>query len=406
MPNAAVIGAALTDHSAHPYSLWVDGLDVIGVPATTIGTELTSIRVTERGPGGVSDIEFSVWDPTGTFTPVNGAVILFWWNTTDVPLFRGWVDTWSSTPDFGGQGRTVRIQGIGEEALLDWLIIANLGSNVPGGFPEQVAQWAMVAGVPNYQTGPFGVPTLSSQSNPISNYVRGPGDVTTLGCNVNNGQLAGQSLRQSIQDLFDASARVDQQPALIGATQARIQFTMDFYGGLRMWQDYPTIIPSDYTNLTINDAYAGPIVAENLQYAVDPSQIVHEVYVNGSAAANSGWFGDGTGLKGKQQYISDTTNITSPTLAQQAAQAVFQANSNQVRGSFELTDFTPVSTIHAGSFVSLTDAAVGLSAVSYRIMEIEKTFNGSGRQNWKVTFGSLAPNVVNYTRRLTYQVRA
>jgi len=48
--------------------------------------------------------------------------------------------------------------------------------------------------------------------------------------------------------------------------------------------------------------------------------------------------------------------------------------------------------------VDLTDGS--------RELEIEKTFNDSGRQNWTVTFGSLAPNVVNYTRRLTYQIRA
>jgi hypothetical protein len=404
MPNAAILAAALTDHSAHPYSLWVDSLDVIGVPATSIGTELTSIRVTERGPGGVSDIEFSVGDPTGTFTPTNGAVILFWWNTTDVPLFRGWVDTWSSMPDFGGQGRTVTIQGIGEEALLDWnIVIASTG--IPGGgFAELVGYYGMLAGVPNYQSGVLGAPALSTQANPISAYVRAPGDVVALQESTDPA-WSGSSLRQIIANAFELNAKIDGQPAT-GATQAKVQYTMDFYGGLRMWNDYPGAIPADYTNLTINDATAGPIVAENLQYAIDPSQIVHEVYVNGSAAANSGWFSDGTGIHGKQQYVSDTTNITSPALALQAAQAVFQANNNQVRGSFELTDFTPVATIHAGSFVTLTDAAVGLAGTQYRIMEIEKTFNASGRQNWKVTFGSLAPNVVNYTRRLTYQIRA
>lgn len=408
MPNAAIIGAALTDHSAHPYSLWVDSLDVIGGSFTPsgFGTDLESIRINEVGPGGVSSISFVVGDPSGTMTIQDGAVIRFWWNTADVPLFLGWVDTYGIEPGFGGQGRVLTVQGIGEEALLDFLIVIDDVDGAKGpAFAEGVSYAAMVAGVPNYQTTGSGAGiALSTQAAPISGYTRAVGDATALSNNWVASQFSGLSLRRAIESMFALNNSVDPLPAS-GASQARVLFTMDFYGGLRMWNDYPTAIPSDYTNLTVNDAYAGPIVAENLQYAVDPSQIVHEVYVKGSSAANSGWFSDGTGIKGKQQYVTDTTNITSPTLALQAAQAVFQANNNQVRGSFELTDFTPAATVHAGSFVTITDAAAGLSAQSYRIMEIEKTFHGSGRQDWIVSFGSLAPNVTRFTRRLTYQIR-
>lgn len=405
MPNAAVLAAALTDHSAHPYSLWVDGLDVIGLPAGTIGTARETIRLTEAGPGGVSSIEFTFRDDSGSVTIANGASILFWWNTPDVPLFRGWVDTYSVMPDSGGQARWITIQGIGIEALLDWLIIGELpgGAHVAGVFGQEISYLGGVAGVPNAIFA--GAATQSSQAAPVGGYYRASGDNVNLSANW-DASWVGYSLRRAISELFDWMARIDPQPVFAGASQPRVLFTMDFYGGLRLWNDDTGVTPTDYTNLTVNDVYAGAILAENLAYTVDPSQVVHEVYVKGSSAANSGWFSDGTGIRGKQALVSDTTNITSPDLAAQAAKSVFQANSNQVRGSFEITDFTPTATIHAGSFVTITDAAAGQSAAQYRIMQIDKAFTGSGRQDWKVTFGSLAPNVVNYTRRLTYTVRA
>ena len=66
MPNAAVVAAALTDHSAHPFALWVGGVDWIkqpGVAGNLFGVPLDSIEVTENGPGGVSSLRCSVEDP-------------------------------------------------------------------------------------------------------------------------------------------------------------------------------------------------------------------------------------------------------------------------------------------------------------------------------------------------------
>src|SRR5262245_6336401 len=118
MPLAAVLGGLPA--TAFPYTLLMGNLDVIGI------TPIDSIRIDEVGPGGVSSIEFTYGDSTGTVLPQTGDVIKMQWNTPDVPIFLGWVDTWSSTPDFGGQGRSVTVQGIGIEAQLDWLIIPEL----------------------------------------------------------------------------------------------------------------------------------------------------------------------------------------------------------------------------------------------------------------------------------------
>jgi hypothetical protein len=75
MPLAAVIATQLTDHSAHPDSLLVGGVDVILTPGTggnRLGVPIESIDVREQGPGGVSSMEFIVDDLTAAWTLTMG----------------------------------------------------------------------------------------------------------------------------------------------------------------------------------------------------------------------------------------------------------------------------------------------------------------------------------------------
>src|SRR6186997_225679 len=104
MPNAAVIAAALTDHSAHPWGLFVGSSDVIGM------TSLETIRLTEEGPGGVSSMEFTIDDPGKAVSIVDGAEVSFWDLTGNVVYFRGTVASWTARPEFGGQGRTITVE--------------------------------------------------------------------------------------------------------------------------------------------------------------------------------------------------------------------------------------------------------------------------------------------------------
>jgi hypothetical protein len=410
MPNAAIVGAALTDHSAHPYSLFLDATDLIGQPSRGFGVDIRTITVNEVGPGGVSSISFTIDDPSKLITVNNGQVIRFVWNThpagavADEPLFLGFVDSFSLRPDFGMQGRSIDIQGIGIEALLDWKIVPAYAAAVSGALPEQVSLVGAAAGISSITSGSVS-PAQSSLTQPVGGYNRGALDAT-IALMPFSSYTVGVPLRQLLQAMIDSVTKYDQQPALSGASQIRVLFTIDFYGQLRMWNDYPTTAPDDYRSDSF-DVTASEFV-ENLEFTTDPSQIVHEVWVTGSgAAATPTLYDDGTGIKGRQIQITDTT-ITTASGALQAAQAVFQANSNQVRGSYERNDWDPVDGpaghfIRAGSLVTMVDPSVSLNAPvnGYRIMEIEKTFNGSGRQNWKVSFGSLAPSAIRDIRRLT-----
>jgi hypothetical protein len=61
MALGAVTAAALTDHSARAYGLYVNGLDLIKQPSVPgYGVPIDSIHVREAGPGGVSSMSFTV----------------------------------------------------------------------------------------------------------------------------------------------------------------------------------------------------------------------------------------------------------------------------------------------------------------------------------------------------------
>jgi hypothetical protein len=414
MPNTAVIAAALTTAGAHPFSLFVDSLDVIkDAGINGIGTPIESIEVTEAGPGGVSSMTFTIEDPIKGVSIADGATVVLQNNTADACLFRGFVESWESAPDFGGQGRSLSVTAVGIETLLDWLIVPD-DWHPPGGalnaMPEAIQSAATSAGFAgNANTSGSAAPAESSAAFPITGYTRVGTDVGASN-NLGTAPLAGShgvSLRQAIAALIAYQIAHDTGEPFGGFTAVQDQLvTVDFYGRLRAWRDLDGIIPTDYTNLTINDAYAGPIVADTLRYRREPGQLVHQVQVSdGAVTPTIQTVSDGTGLAYPQAVVSDATLTTSDARRFAGRQIIGRAQANVYRGDFRLLDFTPAETIHAGSYVAFTDAAVGLAGQSFRIMEIKKTFNGSGRQNWQITFGSLAPRVTNLMRKLTRNIQ-
>src|SRR5262245_33150179 len=110
MPCAAVIGAALQGSGTRPRALWMGGLDILGQPGATqgqgYGVDPTTIRVTERGAGGISSCDFEIDDPGSQVVVQEGMPVLFWDLTNDVPIFAGWVDHYSARIDFGNLSRS------------------------------------------------------------------------------------------------------------------------------------------------------------------------------------------------------------------------------------------------------------------------------------------------------------
>jgi hypothetical protein len=127
-----------------------------------------------------------------------------------------------------------------------------------------------------------------------------------------------------------------------------------------------------------------------------PPGVVHDVYVKGFDAASSGWFGDGTGVRGKRVGLEDDT-ITTADEARTRAYGYFARQFALARGEFNLTDWTPTSGVRAGSLVNITDTATGATG-TYRIYGIEKRFHGSGRQDWAVSYGAFRPSLARTTQ--------
>jgi hypothetical protein len=392
MALAPAVAAALTDHSSRAYGLYIDGLDVIKQPGGGYGVAIETMSVDEVGPGGTSSMSFIIDDPAKAIQITDGMAVRLADLAHDVPLFLGWIQNWSLSPDFGGQGRRIQVTAVGVEALLDWCVLSYdvlvTGSTAYTLTVDAVQRLVAAAVV----TGPLRVLSdynVSSQAFPS-------GPPYSLAAVLVSDHLipAGTTLREAIRICLDDAC------AFLAGTGLTGGCTVDFYGGLRTFMlNDPGRLPSDYTMLAISDTVGGAITAAGLEHTIDAGAITRGVYVIGGNAAGSGLVSDGTGKIGPVAVISDNTILTSA--ARDAAGGAYLAGFGaSVRGRFDLADFTPATTIHAGTIVTLVDSQAGLGTDVRVIGEIVKTFTGL-RQSWTVNYGGLSPSAMRSVRRLT-----
>lgn len=393
MALGAILGAALTDHSAHPWGLFVGGLDVIKQPITTgngYGTPLNTIEVTENGPGGVSSITFSIDDPLLQLVINVGDEIQFWDLANDQPEFGGFVQSWSVEPDYG-IGRRLIVTGIGYEAILDWAIVTSL--TLVAGMNVYEAVQSVVANA----TAPAGLLRVGSESGRYGTQANPLGRLTVSGSLPLNTTLvlAGVTVREAIRqicaDMIDGFT-----PASFNA-----QWTVDFYKGLRLYRALASAAndqPTDWAKVVVTDVAGGTKVAEDANYETDGTGVVRGVYVKGGNAAGTVLFYDGSSKPG-QVVILDQPTILTAFDAFTAQEAYFAQFSVGVRGDFTLSDWTPDANAHAGGLVTYTDTMLVTSG-DYRIGSIRKTYTGV-RETWTISFGGMAPSAANLMRRLT-----
>lgn len=401
MPTPAIVSTLAT--TQRTYGLLIGGTDVLASPGG-YGVEVGSVRVTEAGPGGVSELSVDVEDAPKLLAFPDGSEVVMYDHVRNVTEFRGFLDTYGMSPWPGGQSRTFVVAAIGIEALLDWKKMP--AQTVAGGGAsshEWIAAQLTNLGFRKAITSSDASPQLSSLEQPIAGYEREPGDpVTVVPAGLPEAfTYAGVTAREFIRINNERSVAQDSAGPPTNTSAQIVQATMDFYGGVRVWQDYPGVIPSDYTNLTISDA--GPIRHNGLDWRREPGQLIRRVYVNGLNAASSGWVEDGSGISGQEALISDDT-ITTALDRDNAGRALIRDSAAGIlRGEVFIEDWNPPGTVHAGSYVTITDAATGLVAQTARIMSIEKQYlaGAAARQTWKVAFGSLPPRATTLMRRLT-----
>lgn len=397
---AAVVATQLTDRSAHPWSLTINGLDVVKNPGTggnTFGVPIESIDVTSAVPGAVSSMRFRIEDPASEVPlPSAGDWVLLWDNTNNKPAFRGWVMT--PTVTVFGVGRAIDVVCQGVEALLDWAkTTADLTFTTTLDwiwYAHNIAQSLVyqAEGLPDnvraFYTDPGS--NYGSQSYPIANCEQlGTGASVTI--------PAGTSLRDAITAAVYAT--MASGAAGLPPNLSRVPMvSVDYWMGIRVWMGFPatpTNVPSDYATLTVTDTVGGTIRSEGLQHSVDGGGILRGVYVKGGNVAGTGLVTDGSGKPGRIEYLADSTILTQAA-RDSLAKGRIAASVAQVAGSFTLADWTPTADVVAASPLVLTDVQAGVSS-TYRIAGITRMFNDSGRETWTVSYGVMPPSFVQRT---------
>jgi hypothetical protein len=208
----------------------------------------------------------------------------------------------------------------------------------------------------------------------------------------------GTTLREAIRQL--AGAMNSTTPTYKWA------WTVDLWDGLRLYKDdgaNPTI--SDYSGWLANDdTPLNP--AEPLTYGIDAAGY-RGVIVKGTGVTQ--YVEDGTGKVGPIGLLTDST-ITTAAQALAAGLAFLAGYASPVRGTVGYTDVNlttyGMTNAHPGSSIQILDTRVGLATVAFTVSSIAKTFNPSGRENWVVGYGGVAPSAMALMRRLTQSVRA
>lgn len=409
MALGPVLAAALTDHSAHPRSLTIEGLDVIRQPGGGYGVPSESIELVERGRNGVSELRFTIEDPANVIALAGGDQVVYWDHVGDVPIFRGFVARWAVRPALGQRGREIEVTCDGIEILLDWITLGGAPVVAAGQMlrPMLLMLWAQAeidtsmviaadAGDPTF----WGVPFAG-----VGGYTN------TMYASVD---VNGQTYREAVGEVERLSTTTQ-------LAEDRVAVTIDFYGYLRVWPcnshgtghwDDPDGVgvggASDYYGdvTVVETAPAGAqVIAEDLEYGVDPSGIVRGVYLTGANAAGTGWVTDGTGTAGRTAQRSDASSDTADRLAA-LGRAFLSEFGTQYRGSFRYTaDATQdlrVRRLHPATRLYLNSTALGLDPTfAYEVGEVRTRFDQAGVETKEITFGGLRPSGAAALRRLT-----
>ena len=390
MGGAAVLAAALTDHSARYAILTIAGNDLLLEPTGTSGNRygipVESIQHIERGPGAVSELTFTLLDPLATVTLTQNDPVYFSKTAESTPIFQGFVTSWTPAP-MGSSGRMFEVRCAGLEIVLDWAKCAAL--TFPAGMLDVAAVQVAVASCLNGLAFPLNAASGSGVAGSYLKPVGGDsGSLVTGGVTIS----AGTTLREAIRTILDNSIL----PYTGGVPRATLT-SVDSMGGLRVWPsskllDNQVMAAGGMAELFVVDAQTSPadgdgtvgspMVAEQVAWQNDATLPV-AVYVIGSGGVTA--LVNQTGGDGDLAVIIDSS-LTTVEQCQSAAIAYLGRNREQRRGFFRLPNKVPQPTFRAGSTVTFTDAQVGASGTKYRVTEIRRRFHGT-LEDWDVTLG-------------------
>lgn len=334
MPTAAVMfGTSLTTATAHPFCLFVDGLDIIKQPSTTggtgFGTLVDSVVLHEKS-GTPSTLTFNVDDPSYALSSNfrRGAYVYFVDHTgrptsssnyaTD-DLFRGFLESAALNAD--ATNRQWACSAIGIETLLDRTVIPS--GVLPFNMDFSAAIQAVMAA---YSKGDY-ISWLFKDTTAIDtgNAWMSTGGNTLLA----DVPLTGKTIRQALEDIGRAAS----QYALYSSPTYGMNVMVEPQGRLRA-AGHTTRSPGGNTPREGNRTPT-TIGAANVAVDYDMSQLINAVYVRGVDAVSSGWVVDQGSISSNGRFEAF---LDAPT--------AFTSTQRDVIGTRYLQDRLPTFTIH------------------------------------------------------------
>lgn len=397
MPSAAVVAAALTNHAARTWGLFLDGLDVSKEPATPAryAVLMDSVRLHVDGNGdGVGTLTFSIDDPSNVITVQTGMQVRMHYLTSDNPYFLGYVDRYSVRPDLGQVGRVWDVSCVSISTVLDWAVtVRDLA------FTTQVSLNGIIQAIIGNSSG---VGSLRAFADPANN--SGSNDfpmglaATNTYFNLDAASAvipfaisAGTNVRDAIQQAIAACGQTIGTPMTV---------YVDEYEGLRVFASATP--PNSQTDFGYGVSATQD--THGIELTVDAGGVVRGVLVKGTGVTVL--VTDGSGKAGRVAVLNDS-NITTTAGAQAAAVAYIADHAQVTRGSFRYEGPTLYHAPDlARSPITLTMANLGLSARGYVVAGIDVDLFGTTggtatKANLAIDFGGTRPSAMAQVRRLT-----
>jgi hypothetical protein len=352
MPTTAAAATLLQTPAAHPFGLFVNGMDVIRPHGTDLsGVPIESIRITEGGDNASGSLQFLFEDPLKAYSLPTAAEVIFWDFTADVPLFAGFLVGRELVPSFGQTARSVRVSCTDYSPLLDAQLLPE------GALPAGISDLTMLQAI------------LSSHGGRLK------GDPTTI-ANTNASMPAlsfiGLTLRQAIEKVADAA----------GTNRV---YWVDSLSRLNYTSASSLVAP-----YVISDAPSGAQRAANDLTLSYEDVITNAVYVRGGNTAGSGWVLDTDSIRDVGQkfeaYLDQPDSDTAAKRNLYGAAYLGRVKSAVVRGSFG----TDTNGWRPGQIVTITNAALGLTSATYQVVSVEtEMLSGTGYRYSQIAFGAL-----------------
>lgn len=398
MALGGILGSALNPATAHPWTLTVQGLDVIRDPAGAYGSPLESWQLTQAAAGGVSSMTFAIEVPDSS-TSVDvfiGDWVLLTYNPTSSNVFRGFVQTVKRAP-MGPNGVTITVSAQGVETILDWSVLHSPYGSSSDPFPDFICVTGTdINGyvqhlLANYTI--WGAPgvkvSVSASTSMVGAGLESAPATLQYDCRIPD----GTSVRAALRILAEASSTPTTQVAFT------IDPNMDLRGFLVTYGDNGrSTATTDIPTVTVQKA-AGAIQASDISTELDGGAAVQQVLSVGAFLTTAAYFEykNATGTPGPVTYVivrDADANLSGPVATKARMDAALVNGRTKSRGT--LTVETQSEGVYtANAQLVITDPVIpGASPAYFVAGDVDVQFYDT-LVSYRYTFGASRPSYVD-----------